>query len=441
MIATMRLSRPLFVVLITALAACGPGTADSTTSTAESTTTTAGDTTTTTTTTPTTTTLPEVTIDPYLPEARGRSAIPFDEVDAGWSVILYDSSDASGEATYRAGPSVLYLVHNAGDLFEVASWEPEAAPYLVDATATAALVLRAGSNPDEHVYEYIDLTTGETSVVHTVGFDESSRLDTWPLASLTRPTGENVLVHRADTEKERLERRSPDGTVLSVVYERPFVERGTDLTWLYGFDGTFVVVASSAGMSTVSINGEQIGDLWTPPDTSCDPVRWWDSETVLVRCNQTDPETALVDEDGNPHLYYGWLWLIPIDGTAGTVLTALPTEPTSVVDFGYQDAWPVDDEVLVQWAGDCSAAGVAILDDDGRGEFLELDLPEVAGGGSRMLGVLRGEIMLYGWDSCGQMVGLLFTAESDGTDVEVLVAPIEDARGVIGAVSLNTVYP
>lgn len=441
------------MALVVLVAACSPAEPVGTSTTFGSTVTTVTTVTTpttnvvdTTTSAPSTTTAPgEVTLDPYLPSAQSRSAISWSEVGAGWYVVLYDSTKAnpSGPEDERDGPKVLYLVDPAGSLFELASWDPEIWVDLADATATAAVVMTRTQQSDVDTYSRIDLTTGQSTVVRTVDFSESSLLPSWMLTSLTRPTGDNLLMHRAEGGREWLERQAPNGSVLSVVYERILHEDQSELSWLYSPDGTYVVIGDSDTLEMVAIDGTPRGELWSPTDTECRPVRWWDAGTFLARCHQTNVDTALVDETGEPHLYYGWLLLIPTDGSPGSSLTSIPTKPTTVVDFGYQDAWPAGGDVLLQWTGDCGAAEVRTLNSDGLGDSIQIDWPdELALGYSSTLLEAHNEIMtLLTWEGCGGSVGMLHTVDIEGQNLQTLVPVIGDARGVTYAVPLRTVYP
>lgn len=438
------------VIALTALvAACSSAEPLGTTTTLGATSTTPGATnttvvssTTSTSSAPTTGPPSEVTVDPYLPAAQPRTAIPWDEVGAGWHVLTYDPSEAypTGGTDDRYGPTVLYLADPEGGLYEVASWEPDTFPVLVDATPTAALVMTRTATSEVDTYFRIELESGESTQVRTVDFNESSVLEYGMLASLTRPTGDNLVMHRAEAGREWLERQAPDGSVLSVVYERTRVDDQTDLSWLYGWDGTFLVVGDNDTLQMVAIDGTPIGEMWVPPDTQCQPVRWWEADTALVRCHQTDPVTALVDTDGNPHLHYDWLWLIPTDGSNGTELTSIPKEPTIVVDFGYRDAWPVDNGVLLQWTGDCGAAEVRTAEGSGNG--LPIDWPEEMGPlSSSLLDVRDRTVALFAWEGCGGAVGVLASTDLKGDNLEILVPVVGDARGVTYVMPLSTVYP
>lgn len=385
-----------------------------------------------------------VTVDPNLPSAMNRAGIPWNEVGAGWYVVLYDSSTANpaSEAEAREGPSVLYLVNSDGERFEVASWGPGQYPTLIDATPTSALVARSGANVDETVYEVIDLTSGVISVAHTVEFPETSLIDVWPHASLTRPNGTNVVLHRTDGDYEWLERRSVDGILLSVVYEQPYTEDDANLSWLYGPDGTALVVAHIGGINQVTNEGGNLVELWAPPDTRCEPVRWWDADTFLATCYGQGSDLAPLDEDGEPHPYYGRLWLLEVDGSAGMSLTDYPTDPPIAVDFGYHDAWPTEDDLFLQWSGDCAASAVATLNPDGSGDFLQITTPDnVIADGIRLVDIRAGDMTLYGWEGCDAWTGTLFTSDLDGHYLNTLVPVIGDSRGVTGVIGLRTVYP
>lgn len=384
-----------------------------------------------------------VTVDPNLPSAMNSAAIPWDQVGSGWYVVLYDPSRANptSDTDVREGPMVLYLANAAGERYEVAAWAPGQYPTLIDATTTSALVARTGSDFDETVFEVLDLTTGIATIAYTFRPPESF-LDIWPHASLTRPNGENVVVHRSDGTIEWLERRTPDGTVITTVYERPLIGQAANMSWLYGPEGTSLVVRHRDGIEYVTNDGSIHGELWTPPDTRCEPVRWWDADTFLAVCYGQGTDSAPLDDYGQPHLFYGRLWLLESDGSTGTALTNFPDEPPMVVDFGYQDAWPTKDDTFLQWSGDCGASAVATLNMDGTGDFLEIATPnDVLADGIRMVDIRSGEMTLYGWQGCDARIGVLFTSDLDGHYLNTLVPVIGDSRGVIGVEGLTTVYP
>jgi TolB protein len=386
----------------------------------------------------------DVLVDPYLPVASSRSEVPWSEVGPGWHVVLYDSSkaDPMSEAEVRDGSAVLYLVDPSGGLYEVGAWGLGTYPTLVDATAASALIVRTGATVDDTSYEVVDLVSGTVSKVYELGWPETSYINTWPAAALTRPTGANAVVIRSDGSNEWLERRSPDGSVLATVYTQPLAEGSRSLAWLYAPDGMSLVVGHSGGLAAVANDGMTLDELWAPQDTWCRPVRWWDADTFLAACYGEGPESAPADEYGDPATWYGRLWLLETDGSAGFPLTEFPPDPPIVVDFGYHDAWPTASDTYLQWSGDCGASKVATLAADGTGSFLEVALPaDLIADGVSMVDIVDGRIAIYGWQGCDGWVGSLFTVDLDGGSLDMLIPVIGDARGVIGVIGLADVYP
>jgi len=416
-----------------------------TTTTPSSTTTSSGNTTTTGSST-TTTIVAAVTDDPNLPDAAGRNEIPWAEVGFGWNVVLFDSSkaDALGPSDVREGPVVLYLVDAGGRRYEVASWPADSRPWaLLDATSSAALVVGTGATMDDTVWTLVDLPTGATQIVHSASFPETT-LGWGQYVKLTRPTGANVVVYRGDGVDEWLERRSPAGAVLATLYRQDYVDAFASLRWMYGHDGTFVLVSHHGGIAMVGNDGTAIAELWVPPDYQCEPVRWWDADTFLATCYGRGPGSAPRDEFGDPHTYYGRLWLLETDGSAGVALTEYPEDPIFVSDFGYSDAWRAGPDTPLQWTGDCGAAHIAKLQSDGTGSFIDISVPpSIVADGVAMVdvNVVAGLITVYGYQGCAGDVGALFVVDLEGNFVQELVPVIGDTRSVIGAIGLAEVYP
>ncbi len=386
-----------------------------------------------------------VTVDTYLPSALPRTEVPWGDVGEGWYAVLFDSSkaDPADESEVRDGPVVMYLVDGGGNRYEVAAWPGGGyRPWqLSDAQGTSALV--SGNTPgvDEQQWQMIDMTTGTTTAIHAAGFPEYT-YSAGPAVALTRPTGANAVVHLSDGVDEWLERRSPAGDLLATVYTQPFTDEQSSLLWMYGYDGTSLLVAHHGGVAVVSNAGGLLAELWVPPDRRCEPVRWWDSDTFLAACYGQGPASAPPDEFGNPHTYYGQLWLLETDGTAGFALTAYPADPVFVVDFGYRDAWPSGSDTYLQWSGDCGAAAVHVLQPDGSGAPLPISVPtSIVADGVAMVDIVDGQLTLHGWQGCAGDVGVLFATDPAGADVHDLVPVVGDARSVIGVKGLATVYP
>lgn len=293
---------------------------------------------------------------------------------------------------------------------------------------TAALVVRAGDGADATVYEQVDLVTGASSTVLEVGWPETA-YGSYGRVGFTKPTGASRVVYASDGVTESVMRVSGTGATLATLYTQAYVEGPDHLRWLYGQEGTSVVVAYTGGMALVTNTGSVIRDLSVPPDRTCDPVRWWDADTLLATC-RGGPAVA-------PHQGYHQLWLIETDGTAGDPLSDIDGSAI-VVDFGLLDAWRWGSGVLAQWNGDCGAAEIRRL---AGGASVPLGLSFPGADGVRMLGI-DGDVMgVYGWKGCDASVGSLYSADLASGTVTELVGPVGDARGVVSAAGLAQLYP
>jgi TolB protein len=452
----------LALALVVVLAACGgeEGSGSTTSTNSVSNTTEAGPTQTTvdalpTTTVPaTTTTLPGATTTttttiavvagPNLPSSLPGASVPWSDVGDGWYVVLYDSSNAMATGPSDEGPVVLYLVGPDGTRYETASWPTGDRPWSiadVRPDGTAAVVVGTGATPDDTVWTLVDLPTGAMQTVHEASFPEVT-LGWGSTVGLTRPTGTNLVVYRSDGTDEWLERRSPGGSVLATLYRQEYIDPVSSLRWLYGYDGTTALVAHHGGLALVRNDGSLVRELWVPMDHRCDPVRWWDADTILAACYGLGPASAPVDEFGAPHTYYGQLWLLETDGSAGSSLTSLPGDPVIVVDFGYHDAWPVGGTTYVDWSGDCGASDTRVLQSDGTAAPLSISIPaSIVADGWTLIDVVSGQFVVYAWQGCAADVGVLFAVDGSGQFTHELVPVAGDARGVIDVRGLATVHP
>ncbi len=338
-------------------------------------------------------------------------------VGPGWTLVLYDHADAM--SPLDGSPRSLILVAPDGTLSEVATWPGEAAPHgLLDWTPDGNLALLSSTAISEDGSYWIawhryDLEDGSfTSAFMPEG--------TWP-AGLTRPTGANLVLQYSWGDSVTLWRSSPEGDVLAVLLDEPTMPYAFEADWLYAPDGLSVVVGGPGTFSLVSVDGTPIVDL-DAPTQRCLPSRWWDAVTVLARC--------AIDGDDT---YYHRLWLVPVDGSPATPLTAPPAGLPNVVDFGHVDAIPVEDGVLLQWAGDCGAAAIEWLQADGTGSRLDLG---TGGEGTHLLGVHEGRLYAHVTAGCDGG-GWIVSAWLDGTDVRVLVDTPAGEYGVVGAVTLE----
>lgn len=403
------------------LAACGDGAATTTappTTTVTTTTvappTTAATTTAVTTTAPTTTQpLIPVTTHPGLPTALSRSLIPVEAIDQGWVVVLYSAERNDFSAP---GPSVLYLVSPQGDRYELAAYQD----------GTRAAMPASLSNDGTHVYAITWLDTGVevVSIDVATGLSESvAAFESAPGVRATLPTGRDVVVSSTtfDPASERLEVYRTSGVLLAEIAVKD--SEWPSYTWLYGLDGTFLVVGDGETLEVVRNDGTAIRSLDTPA-AQCEPVRWWDEATILAAC--------VPDEVAENMGYYHVLWLVHLDGSAPFRLTVDPPADLNVVDFGNADAWRVGDRTLLQWYGDCGARAIQVLQPDGTGEWLEVGVP----GGPWIDAQSGDDLVISTMEGCDGGNGEVHLIRPDGTLVRTLVPVIPGYRGVTAVAAM-----
>lgn len=278
-------------------------------------------------------------------DALSGGLVPWEWVDENW--VLFTYWPGSGNAY------AMYLLSPQGDLYEVYDWDnseityffmrdwrPDGQKVLVAAdlvaTADAELIL-------------LDLTTRTHTTIHTTDWANEIR------ASFTRPTGRDFVLDVNHPTRERIEVRRGDGTLFSVLVDRPdpgWEEPKT--TWLYGLAGTQVVLGDATGLRLMDNAGNLIRNL-DSPGANCRPIHWWDASTLVAGCT---PQEVI---DAVPVSIYSQLWRVPLSGAAATAITAAPSPIPDMVDFGYVDFVRHSGTIYAQWAGDCGAAGRTLI--------------------------------------------------------------------------------
>jgi TolB protein len=158
-------------------------------------------------------------------------------------------------------------------------------------------------------------------------------------------------------------------------------------------DGTELMLGTDTGLAMMGNDGTP-GKLLPVPDASyCIPTRWWDAGVAVARCNGTE-------------FSYSRLWLVPVDGSAPTPLTAENdgTQGPSVADL---DAWKLPEGTFIQAAGGCGFIYLAKLN-AADGTTTPVSVPEVDDQRSvRVLGVADGHLQLQATLACGSGESLL----------------------------------
>jgi TolB protein len=158
-------------------------------------------------------------------------------------------------------------------------------------------------------------------------------------------------------------------------------------------------------------------DLPVPDAEYCTPTRWWEADVALARCNGTD-------------FSYSRLWLVPLDGTAPTPLTA-KNDGSQAPDIADLDAWQLSEGTFVQAAGGCGFVYLAKLEPDGT--TTPVSVPDVDDDHSvRVLGVADGNLALQATLSCGSGETLVDYDPASGTST-VLLGGDTNGGGVVDA--------
>ena len=151
---------------------------------------------------------------------------------------------------------------------------------------------------------------------------------------------------------------------------------------------------------------------------SCQPTRWFNAESTiaLANCYGSDAGSRL--------------WLVPVDGSAPTALTAPITDPLSG-DLGDADAWRLPKATYVQASGACGYRYLATLNADGT--TTPVSVPNVDKDSSVVvLGANGAHLNLQATASCGTGQSLLDYDTENNTSTVLLGPPVNDG-GVIAA--------
>src|SRR5262249_46383918 len=142
-------------------------------------------------------------------------------------------------------------------------------------------------------FEQISVATGK--VINTFKLPADANA-----ISYTRPTGQNILALNGNS----LVRYDLSGHLTQVLSTNA-------QNAIESPDGTTVVLNAKAGLGVVSNAGGPVKVLRAPIAVlGCNPVRWWNSTTILGYCNAKHGPAA-------PRL-----WLFPANGGKVTALTA-----------------------------------------------------------------------------------------------------------------------
>jgi TolB protein len=257
-------------------------------------------------------------------QAPAGSTAPWNSVGAGWVLATYSAGTRS-----KPAPTTLYLISPAGAKYPLFTWPASATPTpALEAWAgdkTRALLQLYARDGSPAGYGELNLTTGTMT---RVAFGNAA---TTPLG-YTLPDGQQILaVTQSDPNSDSVIARYTRAGALVQTLVTVHDAFGAS----YSPDGAALAVPAPDGLLLVSNSGGKPRKLPIPgaaQQGSCQPVRWWNADTILASC--------------------GRLWLVPASGASPSALTpARGAKPA--FDFGDIDAWQLPSGLYLQSLGAC----------------------------------------------------------------------------------------
>jgi TolB protein len=353
--------------------------------------------------------------------------IPWSQVGPGWMLAMWSpavgtrpgASPPPGTPTFETATTTLYLVDPAGNRYAITTFPPPgdgSTPELVgwSGDGSHALFQIQGRGPTTVVE--VDLHTGTQT---TVALDGSPRF--------TRPAGKAILLSTGGVPALYPNRGASPRVLKRVdLAGNPQLTYPTDKLgspfngeYLSTPDGTRLVLGTASGLVMMGNDGTVGSTLSIPGQSDCMPMRWWDGTvgaTVLAKCDSSANAARL--------------WLIPIDGSTPTALSA-PNNGQKGPDYGDANAWQLPAGTFVQALGACGVIYLAKLNTDGT--TTPVSVPGVANGTIVVVGVNGSHLDLHAKLACGSGQSLVDYDPAANTTTVLLGGPV-NGGGVIAAV-------
>ena len=326
-----------------------------------------------------------------------RASVPWDRVGAGWVLTQYTSAAPEG----GSGPEALFLISPGGTRYQLASWPDwRTAPQLIAWSPDGRRALfqvfsgKGGA-------EVLTLATGQVSTfvmqgtVNPIGF--------------TVPHGLNIVAGQPSGNGTSLARYSLSGRLLQRL------GYSADGQVLYAPSGTEFATGTGNGLKLVSNGGALVRNLPVHGTSanSCNPVRWWNGDTVLASC--------IPPGSGIPQL-----WLVPVSGARPTALT--PPRRASSGDLGDLDAWRLPSGLYLQAAGPCGV--LQVFEQSRSGSITRVTVPGTMGD-NRVLTALGSRLLIQAPTSCTGSVSLLWFNPATRAEQWLVRAPANVAGASI----------
>ncbi|HME75145.1 MAG TPA: hypothetical protein VKI00_05625 [Mycobacterium sp.] len=351
------------------------------------------------------------------------ATIPWSQVGPGWMLATWSPVPGGrpgaklppGSPTRDKAASTLYLITPTGGRYPITTFPPpgqQASPELVDWSGDGSHALFDAQYATPPSAIMVDLHTGKQTTLPVQGFPRFSR-----------PNGKALLLSvppGPDSKPATLDRVDLTGTH-QLTYPTDKLGSPFNGNFLSTPDGMRLALGTSAGLALMGNDGTPGPTLPIPDQTNCSPLRWWDESSLA---------TVLASCDGPG--FTSRLWLVPVDGSPATALTAA-NDGKKEPDLRDASAWQLPAGTFVQAAGACGYLYLAKLNADGT--TAPVAVSGVQSGRSVIVaGVNGADLDLLATAACGS--GQSLVDYNPGTNTSnVLLGPPLNGGGVIKAVA------
>jgi hypothetical protein len=345
-------------------------------------------------------------------QQAARSAIPWSQVNAGWTVALWtDATLTSQQQITKVRPQTLYLVNPLGGRYLITTLRGNNLLRLADwsTDVRTALLIRQGTTSSEVIR--LDLSSAKMQ-----SFTAAAQVR---FAQFTKPSGAAILLERQGAGIERVS--------LTGAHQLTYaVSRTTDaITFSHPLsspDGRTLVLDSDHGLVVRAENGTLLRTI-TPSKQAgaCSPLQWWTAGSVLAYCE-------------NDFFDRGPLYVVPITTPGTSTPLAPPAEPENPFTL----AWHLDSGVLLlNFATDCGAGVLGKLDSNGRA--VSRAMPVGLGGyGLNPVGVTTSAVTFVISLTCQQHYVPALVSYNPGTNqLTRLLGPGLNGGSVLGAIGFG----
>ncbi len=319
-----------------------------------------------------------------------------------------------GSPTREKAATTLYLVAPGGGRYPITTFPPpgqQASPELVDWSGDGSQALFDTQYATPPAAIEVDLHTGKQTTLPVQGSPRYSR-----------PNGKALLLSvppGPDAKPATLDRIDLAGNH-QLTYPTDKLGGPFNGNFLSTPDGLRLALGTSAGLALMGNDGTPGPTLPIPDQTNCSPLRWWDESSLAT-------VLAICDAPGNTSR----LWLVPIDGSPATALTAV-NDGQKGPDLRDVNAWQLPAGTFVQAEGACGYQFLAKLNADGTTSPVSVSGVD-KGRSVIVAGFSGGDLDLLATASCGGGQSLFDYNPGNNTST-VLLGPPLNGGGVIKAI-------